>query len=284
MARGADAFARRVAAAAAAAKQQHAWRVPLFERALGGGGNVVSAAALVALAARVEFPIGSVPTVAMVLLGVLALVAAPLACCSAGRKGGSGGGRACRCAGATFVALQLIGVALQALLTLLLFARLDGAVQMVVASSSSTSSSSDAAAASAAPATAATAAADAAAEAARGLVTARWILLCLLIPLQSAALALGVTTSCCGLGSGDDDDGGGGGLGAGDADRQASLAALRGDVERGGGGGGGGVASSLSAAALGVGAMYERTRGALVAKYGRALVAKPAALLTFWRR
>lgn len=169
--------------------------------------------------------------------------------------------------------LQLIGVALQSLLTLLLFARLDGAVQMVVGGGQG-----DAAAAAVGHGQQQQ---QAAAE--RGLVVARWVLLCLLLPVQSAALALGMATTCCGFR-------GFGGEGGADAEalaaaaapdqaaRLGSLAALRGDVERGGGGGGGGGGSSPSTAALGVGAMYERTRGALAAKYGKALAAS-----SFWR-
>jgi hypothetical protein len=249
--------------------------LPFYQRLLCGGGNVVTFVALVALATRVEFPIDSLPSVAMILLGVLALVAGVVGFCAAtgGRgKGGDGdgnGGRTCCCGGGcaavTFVVLQLIGVALQSLLTLLLFVRLEEGVRMVVGGEKT--------------AEGATAAGDEAAAAAQAaeqsLVAARWVLLCLLLPLQSAGLALAMATTCCGFGGSSNDEA----TAAADAPDQAakltSLAALRGDVERGGGG----IGSGLSAAALGMGAVYERTRGALVAKYGKALVGGKA----FWR-
>lgn len=277
-----------VARAVASASSSSSSSLPFCERLVCGGGNVVAFVALIGLAARVQFPIDSMPSVAMVLLGVLALAAGVLAFCTAGRGGSGGGGSGrgtedddgggggpCRCAASTFVALQLIGVMLQALLTLLLFVRLDEAVRMVLASAS--------ASASAAPADGVheAAAAAQAAGAARALVVARWVELCLLLPVQSAALALGMAKTCCGFkgfGGGGGDEGGASSATALDQGKLLSLAALRGATSSFGGGGG--VASGLSAAALGVGAMYERTRGALVTKYGKALAAKPP----FWRR
>jgi len=261
MARSVSSLAR--AAVSSAGGDSHA----VARRALGGAGNMVAFAALVGLAARIEFPIDSVPTIAMVLLGVLSLAAGLLACCSAG-KGGSSGGRVCRGTALAFIILQLSAVILESLLTLLLFARMGRAVQLVCASGSATAAATAAAAAGAGDA--ALADAVAAAEAGRvrsALNAARWVLLCLLLPLQASALSLGVATRCCGYGEGDAADGGGGGATPADhAGAMSSLGKLRGDVERGGGGGGG-----LSAAALGVGAVYDKTRSALVAKYGKAL-------------
>lgn len=99
MARGGGSLARSMTAAATARANSHApvyqssssswsWsssssstRLAFWQRFLGGAGNVVAFVALVTLAARAEaLPIDSVPAVAMVLLGVLSLVAGLLAC------------------------------------------------------------------------------------------------------------------------------------------------------------------------------------------------------------